>query len=418
MVSVLIALTLVVACGVFVVVRYLYGGESGAETDPIEQISELPPVTPTVSQYTPTPTPTEQSPTPPEKTPAVKVRGIYVDTWTAVAHIDRFIEICNTSEINTIVIDIKDEHGYITFIGNEERILPTSMDVIRDATQFVSRLKENGIYTIARLVCFKDRLGAERNPEMAILDSNGVLWRDGSSNGGMPWLNPYNPASWEYLAAVAKETAQLGFDEIQLDYVRFPADGNLDAINFGSAAIGKSKAEAIGEFLEYMQAELADTRARLSADIFGIIMLAEGDFEGIGQDFDIIIQNVDSVCPMIYPSHFANEKVNGRGQIINGTLFTRPDLEPYDVVLNTLLMAYDRLPEDGEHAVVRPYLQAFTADYLGNGYFIPYTEAEILEQIQAVYDAGFDEWIMWNHSAVYDVYEDTAALLPMNTPVR
>jgi hypothetical protein len=274
--------------------------------------------------------------------------------------------------------------------------------------QLLALLKEHDIYTIARLVCFKDPLRARLNPELAIMDKSGQTWTDRS---GVAWLNPYNTDSWEYLATLAKEAAKIGFDEIQLDYVRFPADGSLDQIDYGIEAIDKSKAEIISEFIKYIRAELDTTSARLSADVFGIIAVSRGDFEGIGQDLDLMFLDLDSVCPMIYPSHFANDRQNGIGQIINGVLFERPDLDPYGVVYNILIMTKNRIPDDESHAVVRPYLQAFTASYLGSGYYQVYGALEVIEQINAVYDAGFEEWILWNHSGRYDIYRSVGAEL-------
>ena len=416
--SVFIAGGLIVACGIIIGTRHhrkdtndpqpptTEPTEFAGEKDP-EEVTETPPLV--YVETTPVATDSSLGP----KVGAVKVKGVYIDAWTAgdTDEIEWLIDICNTSEINAVVIDVKEDNGYITYFSENERLESICIGVISDISLLMSIFKENNIYTIARLVCFKDPVRANMSPELAISGKNGAIWTD---QGGVAWLDPYNFLAWEYLATVAKDAAGVGFDEIQLDYVRFPADGNLGQIDYGSEAEEKSKAEVIIEFIEFMKSELEETRARLSADVFGIIAVGKGDFEGIGQDLDLMWEPLDSVCPMIYPSHFANARQNGIGQVINGVLFERPDLDPYGVVYNILLMTKDRLPDDeADHAAVRPYLQAFTASYLGSGYYQSYGAKQVLEQINAVYDAGFEEWILWNHSGRYDIYSDLGELLPL-----
>ena len=337
--------------------------------------------------------------------PAVKVRGLYVAAWFASeARMAHYIEICDTTEINALVIDVKDDLGQITFVTDTEGLSGTSVNIIHDIERTILTLKNHGIYTIARIVCFNDPVWSSAHPELAIHNTMGELWRDGRGN---TWLDPYNTDSWDYIAAVSREAARIGFDEIQLDYVRFPSDGNLGAIDYGSAGATKSKAEIISEFVAYIRAVLAEEGVRLSADVFGIIAISNVDAENIGQDMGLLLNSADYLCPMIYPSHFANKRQNGTGQIINDVLFEAPDLEPYDVVYNILLGVSDHLDADSVQAVIRPYLQDFTASYLDEGYYQVYTAAQVLEQINAVYDAGFDEWIIWNHISVYseDAFE-------------
>ena len=411
--SVLVAVLLIVSCAIFIGIRYGWGrgGAEAADPSPDQTSAAQPPETadetPPVQEVSPPPTIAEA--VPPEKIAAIKVKGAYIGAWFAddEERISGYIDLCNRGIINALVIDVKDDVGKITFASANESLAKTSSGTIPDIEKFVARLKEQGIYTIARLVCFKDPLWSRLNPGHAIVDKYGALWVDG---GNAAWLDPYDDATWEYIAAAAVEAARMGFDEIQLDYVRFPSDGRIDLIDYGSAAVGKTKAEAIGEFLEYIRTALADTPALLSADAFGIIAVSKGDFEDIGQDLDIMLHSVDYVCPMIYPSHFANKRQNGVGQIINDVLFEAPDLEPYDVVYNILRMYRDRLPEDDGIALIRPYIQAFTADYLGDGYYQIYTPQQVVEQIKAVRDSGFDEWIMWNNSGDPGVYRNVSDL--------
>ena len=332
--------------------------------------------------------------------PPVKVKGVYVTGWSAgtPGRIDHFIELCETTEINALVIDIKDDRGQITFKSDIAPGSEAVTNIIRNPGDMVSLLKSHGIYTIARIVCFKDPIWSLENPELAIKDKNGDLWKDTNGN---TWLNPYEKGSWDYLVNVAREAAKLGFDEVQFDYVRFPTDGNIKEIDYGYIADEKTKAAAIGEFLEYAREELRKNRIYLSADVFGIIAVSQVDSMTIGQDLETIMQNADFICPMIYPSHYANKRQNGEGQNINGILFAAPDLKPYEVIYNTLILIKERAEYLQESAIVRPYLQDFTAAYLGTGYYQIYGAKQIREQIQAVYDAGYEEWILWNASNVY-----------------
>ena len=415
LVSVLVALSLVASCAILISVRYGWGfgdAENGNANQEQQSTASPPEATDeTPQRQEETPTPTISIEPPPPKTPAVTVRGIYVGARFAddEERISDYIELCGEDVINSLIIDVKEDGGQITFLNNNESLSATSYNIIPNIEQLVSRMKEEGIYTIARLVCFKDPIWSRLNPEHALVDSNGNIWEDG---GRSAWLDPYDTAAWEYLAEAAIEAARVGFDEIQLDYVRFPSDGRIDQIVYSSASSGKTKAEVICEFLEYMREALADTPIWLSADVFGIISVGRGDFENIGQDLELLLQNADYVCPMIYPSHFANKMENGVGQIINGILFEIPDLEPYEVVYNILRLYKNRLPEeDGDAAIIRPYLQAFTAPWLGSGYFQTYTAQEVYEQIRAVYDAGFDEWILWNPFGDPNLYRNVSSLI-------
>jgi len=342
-------------------------------------------------------------------TPAVKVRGLYINSWKAgmADKMDHYIELCDTTEINALVIDVKDDSGQITFLTDTEGLSEVSTRVIPRIENVVSELKSHGIYTIARIVCLKDNLQSSIHPGLAIQNTRGEPWKD---NNGISWLNPYNTAVWDYLAAVSLEAARVGFDEVQLDYVRFPSDGNLWEIDFGAAGSSMSKTEIISELTAHIRAVLAKEGVRLSADVFGIIAISDDDAQDIGQDLGLLLDSTDYICPMIYPSHFANKKQNGRGQIINDILFEAPDLEPYEVVYNILLEFKRHLDADSEQAIIRPYLQDFTAGYLGAGYYQSYGPQQVRDQIRAVYDAGFDEWILWSDISEYN--EGALELIP------
>ncbi|MDR2569740.1 MAG: putative glycoside hydrolase [Oscillospiraceae bacterium] len=402
---------LLIACYLVVCVLFLvYGFGEGRVREESPDLSladetATPPVetpdnnTVTVTDYPP------NNITNPELPPEVQVKGVYVGAWFAVDKevMDNFIDLCETTELNALVLDVKEDHGYITMPTNNELFPVNSNIVIENMGELVEDLKSRGIYTIARVVCFKDPRWAARNPHLSLRDRDGNRWTD---RGGTAWLNPYMKENWEYIAEVCLEAARLGFEEIQLDYVRFPADGRLGDIHLGAAGEEQTRAEVIAEFITFIRNKMLEVGVRTSADVFGIIAISNNDAQIIGQDLDLLYPVLHSICPMIYPSHFANITQNGIGQIINGVLFETPDTEPYDVIYNTLQHFIRRLdPNNPNQAIIRPYLQDFTASYLGEGNFIPNGAEEVRAQIDAVYAAGLEEWILWNHVSRYS--EDT-----------
>ncbi len=320
----------------------------------------------------------------------IQVKGLYLTGWTVgiKERLDHYIELANTTEINSYVIDIKDDDGLVGY----ESAIPAVREIGAwtkkyDVDYVLKRLHENNIHVIGRIVCFKDPYLSSKRPDLAIKDTRGGLWKEKNSNGQMiTWLNPYNKESWPYLVDIAKEAVQKGFDEIQFDYVRFPS-GDRRFMDYGT--IDKKKYEAINEFLAYARKEMPDVV--LSADIFGIVCEGEGDSEDIGQYLELIGKDLEYISPMLYPSHYA------LGQTVNGIKFAKPDLEPYAVVYNSLVKARNRLSKvDGYTPDIRPYLQDFTATWIGKGNYMEYGPEQVRQQIKAVYDAGYKEWILWS----------------------
>jgi len=353
--------------------------------------------------------------------PAVKAKGIYYNVWFPEDNaLARCIELIESSELNTVVIDVKVDAGRVTiktdnaFIPQTSLMTddqfsrvfgPTDYDTLAEA---VADIKSRNIYSIARVVCFKDDLYGRNNPDAAIKNKQGGVWRD---NNDDRWLNPHNRDNWEYIAAICREAAKIGFDEIQLDYVRFPLEGRLGDIDYGSAAEEATRYQVISEFVAFIRDEMAQLGVRTSADIFGISAISDRDAGHIGQNVQYLLASLDYISPMIYPSHFANSSSgtmgNGVGQTINGELYTHPDTVPYDVIYNSLqhfTMHIDRFKEENpgaQVAVIRPFLQYFTASYLRDGYWIPYGPVEVRAQIDAVYAAGYEEWLLWSNTNTY-----------------
>lgn len=336
----------------------------------------------------------------------IKVKAVYLTGPSSglSARVDNIIDIASKTELNTVVVDIK-EDGAVNYESSIEAVAKFGKQVkYYKPEAMIKKFHDNGIYVIGRIVVFKDPVLSQSRADLAIKTPAGQLWKE---KGQTPWTNPYNKEVWDYNIAIAKEAISKGFDEIQFDYVRFPTGKSTD-FAFGEN-VG-TKAAAINGFLAKAQKELHDELGvPVSADVFAIITESKSDGEGIGQVIEEVGKDIYCISPMIYPSHYANNApkgamANGVGQKINNIMFTKPDLDPYGVVYNALLSTRTKIePVEGYKAKVRPYIQAFTAKYLPAGYFQTYGAKQIQEQAKAVYDAGYEEWILWDPSNKYQV---------------
>ncbi len=330
-----------------------------------------------------------------EPKPPVKAKALYLTGWTVggTKSLEHYVELANTTEINSYVVDIKDDGGYV---GYESQVPEVQANETWKKKYNVGKVleafHENDIYVIGRLVVFKDPLYSIKRPDLAIKSVKGGLWKD---RNGLTWLNPYNKETWDYTISIAKEAVELGFDEIQFDYVRFDSDSKK---NMDFSGVEIEKYQAICEFLAYAKEQIPEVP--ISADVFGIILESPADTEGIGQYLEEIGKDIDYISPMVYPSHYAP------GQIVNKVKFEIPDLDPYGVVYNSLLKCKNRIAlVPGYKAGVRAYLQDFTATWLqpvnGKKVYQEYGAEQVRQQIQAVYDAGYEEWILWDAKNTY-----------------
>lgn len=330
----------------------------------------------------------------------VKVRGIYVTgPMAGNAAFQDILKLVEETELNAMVIDVKNDEGKISWKMDLEsaQSLGACTPYISDMEVFMKNLKEQKIYTIARIACFKDPCLAAGRPELALMKKDGRAVTDAN---GMAWVNPYREEVWEYLTEVAEAAAETGFDEIQFDYVRFPIGDDAEAADYGVDVQVYTKQQAISGFLEYAVERLHEKEIVVTADVFGTIIGSETDVERVGQDYAELGELIDVISPMVYPSHY--------GSSVFG--LEVPDAHPYETVLAALEGSREELagiPEE-RRAIVRPWLQAFTATWV-NGH-ISYEGEQIRQQIQAVYDAGYEEWILWNAVNRYS----TDGLLPEN----
>jgi len=352
------------------------------------------PVQPVLSD-TPIPTPEPTAAPTPAAKKEVKVKGLYLTGWSAGnrERMEYYIKLVEETELNAFVIDIKNDDGIVSYESKVPAVVEAGTYHKKyDAEKLIETLHEKDIYVIGRIVCFRDPAYSKKHPDQAVKHVDGGLWREEKNDMDMTWLNPCDERNWKYIVDIAKEAVELGFDEIQFDYVRFP-DGTRSKMDFGKTDFVKH--EVINNFLAYARKEMPDVT--ISADIFGIVCVSPEDREDIGQYLELIGRELDYISPMTYPSLYA------RGQIVNGIKFPNPDLEPYAVVYNTLLMARERLSRvENYRADIRPYLQAYTASWLPKGSYQTYAAEQYRQQMQAVYDAGYEQWIFWDANNKYN----------------
>lgn len=303
-------------------------------------------------------------------------------------------ELAKTTEINAFVIDIKMDRGQIAYrtsnaiankVGAQEVIL------FKDLPKFVADLKKEGIYTIARIVTFKDSPYVEAHPQYGVRKSDGSLFKD---KEGLYWIDASQRAAWDYPIAIAKESAAAGFDEIQFDYIRFP---DARGVRFSVENTQAERVKAISGFLEKARKELTPYNVFISADIFGYVSWHDADIE-IGQRVDALAPYVDYLCPMLYPSGF-NAGIPG---------YRNPVAANYEIVKHSLDKALEKSKNSPK--AYRPWLQAFR-DYAFDRRI--YGEQEIRDQIRASEDFGSNGWILWNPRNVYTA----AGLIRLNQNV-
>ncbi|MDE6214676.1 MAG: putative glycoside hydrolase, partial [Lachnospiraceae bacterium] len=257
-----------------------------------------------------------------------------------------------------------------------------------DIKNLVDKCKEKDIYLIARIVAFRDPYLAEKKPEWAVHDGNGEVFRD---KNGMAWVNPYNRELWDYLVEVASQAAADGFDEVQFDYIRFSTDIKEEEVDYGPEAEKIDKIEIITEFTKYLYENLVPCGVYVAADVFGTVIDNEIDQKIVGQDYVKMAENLDYICPMVYPSHYHN---GAYGIVV-------PDVDPYATIHAAAVSSARQLqavPEE-DRAHVRLWLQSFTASWVPG--HIRYGPEQIRQQIKGAYDAGYEEWILWNAAVNY-----------------
>ncbi|SEK39395.1 hypothetical protein SAMN04488700_1883 [Carnobacterium iners] len=327
------------------------------------------------------------------------VKGVYLTAYSAGApkRMAELSEFVTSSGLNAMVIDIKDDIGHLTtdIKSDNELIQKSTQNYIADPDSMMVNLEKNQIYPIARVVVFKDTLLAEAKPELSFKRPDGSVWKN--SNGDA-FVNPFSKEVWEYNVEVAKQAAKMGFKEIQFDYVRFPEgfETQSDSLSYTRGDYQDSELDevqqrvtAVTDFVKYAREELRPYGVEVSVDIFGYAAIVP-EAPGIGQNFGKISENVDVISSMIYPSHW-------------GSYFgiAKPDLEPYKLVQEYMKVENELLGSLETPPKSRPWLQDFTASYLGAGNYINYGAPQVSDQIKALHEAGIEEFLLWDANNTY-----------------
>ncbi len=340
--------------------------------------------------------------------PPEAVKSIYMSQCVAgtPSFRDKLITVADTTEINAIVIDIKDYSGRVGYVTDNPTLKDAVSDTCRapDIVQLIDRLHQKNIYVIGRITVFQDPYMSKIHPERAVRKfSDGGVWKDGK---GLSFIDVGSRDHWNYIVELSKESYKMGFDELNYDYIRFPSDGNMEDADYTlSVDKGKTKPQAVEEFFTYLQQQVKPTGVMMSADLFGMTTTSTDDL-GIGQVLERALPHFDYVAPMVYPSHYPPQ--------FNG--WADPNKFPYDLIKYVMTSAVERANALDRAAYaqsigtttpalvakytpttykkLRPWLQDF--DYGGN-YDIP----EVKAQIKATYDVGLNSWMLWAPSNIY-----------------
>ncbi len=326
-------------------------------------------------------------PSPPLVRQPDEVRALYVNAWAfGGSRFRELLRLADETEVNALVVDLKDDTGYLTYPSR----VPTALAIgattqlrARDTEARVREMLAHGIYPIARIVVAKDPLLAERKPAWAIRTADGGLWRD---RRGTAWVDAFNDSVWVYAAQLAAEAVRMGFAEVQFDYVRFPDEprARMATAVFPARRPGESTRQGVQRNLRLLRSRMQTLEVPMTLDVFGMTTVMTHDM-GIGQVWEDLVTTSDVVLPMVYPSHYA------RGMY--GTPV--PNAEPYLVVRRALEDGLRRSALLQEPASIRPYLQAFT---LGAP---RYSGEHVRAQIRAAADLGIQSWVLWNPRSDY-----------------
>jgi len=314
----------------------------------------------------------------------LKVTGVYLSTYGAASPKIRgaALEVLERNNMNALVIDVKGDRGFVPFkvdIPLAEQVGAQKIILNKDYPAFIKSLKEKNLYLIARIVVFKDDLLAGAKPEWTVKTKGGGTFRDRER---LRWTDPFRKEVWDYNIAIAKVAAEMGFDEIQFDYVRCPDNRG---VSFSQPSTRDSRTNTITGFLEAAYKALTPYNVFVAADVFGYVPWNEGDID-IGQQIVPLTKAVDYVSLMVYPS----------GYHLGIPKFRNPVKNPYEIVYQTHTKAQERTK--ASPLQYRPWLQAFRDYAFGAGEF---TEERMRIQIKASDDSGASGFMFWNAGNKY-----------------
>lgn len=301
-----------------------------------------------------------------------EVKALYVTAPVALTSswLDKIANVADTTEINSLVINVKD--------GDSLYLNKAMADTVR-------ALKQKGIYPIARIVVFQDNDLVKKRPDLALKTKAGQIWSDKSYH----WVDPSSKEVWDYNLDIADKALDMGFEEINFDYFRFPSDGSLNKIVYPFYDGITPRQEIIAKAAEYLTSRIRQNKpeAKISLDIFGYTFLKNDDL-GIGQKLSLLAGYFDAIAPMVYPSHFSAGNFG----------FQNPAAHPYEVILETLKKGQEEISKSGieQNFAIRPWIQDFDMGAI-------YDAKMVRQEIQAISDAGLHSgWMVWNPSNTYD----------------
>jgi len=359
-------------------------------------------------------------------TPPEKIKAVYLTSWSAASKskINYIIDLAKKTEINAVVIDIKDYSGYVGYelnseIASKPKEYGAERIRIRDIDKLIENLHKQGIYVIGRITVFQDPVLAYARPDLAIynklffkeknntfssLFSSFFFWLD---NLKLAWVDPASPEVWDYNISIAKDALSRGFDEINFDYVRFPSDGNLRNMGFPFWDGETPRHLIVKEFFKKMRENLPN--AVLSVDLFGLSTVNRDDL-GVGQVIEDAYEYFDYICPMVYPSHYASGFLG----------YNKPAQYPYQVVFYSMKNAYERLKffyenkknfldsekeknlGENQPKLRRSYLRPWLQDF---SLAVKYDEGMVRAEIQGVIDAlpenEYKGFMLWSPANIY-----------------
>ena len=314
------------------------------------------------------------------------VKALYSSAWVAglPKYRDPLITLLDTTELNSIVIDVKDSTGRIGFSVQDPTLATyrSAEKRIPNIHALTNMLHAKGVYIIGRVAVFQDPYMTHLKPEWSLTKkSDGTVWKD---HKGLSFLDPTKHEVWDYTVAIAREAYNDGFDEINFDYVRYPSDGDVKNINYHIAK-GETRSDNLEKFFAYLHTQLKhDPQIMMSADLFGLTTESTDDM-GIGQVWEKALPYFDFIAPMVYPSHYPP------GQ--DG--FANPAEHPYEIINKALAGAVAKTQKaNGNSNKIRPWLQDFN---LG----AKYTGTLIKAEMKAVYDNKLTSWMLWDPKNKY-----------------
>ncbi len=314
------------------------------------------------------------------------VKAVYISAWVAgsAKFRDPIIKMIDDTELNAIVIDVKDSTGRVSFdmpvtsVQNEKSI-EKRIPNIRVLTDM---LHKKNIYIIGRISVFQDPYMTKKHPEWSITKkSDGTVWKD---RKGLSFMDPAKKEVHDYIVAVAKGAYEEGFDELNFDYIRYPSDGNIKDINYHLKE-GETRADNMEKFFKYLSAKVKkEKNIPISADLFGLTTEEITDM-GIGQVWEKALPYFDFLCPMVYPSHYPPGHAG----------YNNPSLYPYEVINRAILGAITKTEKvNGDKNKIRPWLQDFDMGAV-------YTKELIQKEMKAVYDNNLTSWMLWDPANKY-----------------